>query len=116
MTLSSAHISDRRAHDRHAIRTEVILDLADGRRAMGMSMDIGMGGAGVVCDLNLPEGTRLRLRLRLPGQTPGANLFDAEGAVVNSILARREGGFRLGVQFDPLSPQAEAVLKAFHLP
>ena len=113
MGLKPAQISDRRAHDRHLFRTEVILNLADGRRVVGQTLDIGEGGAGVVCDINAVVGSTLRLRLRVPAQSTGSHLFEAEAEVVNSILARREGGFRLGLEFRPLSAAAQAALKDY---
>jgi c-di-GMP-binding flagellar brake protein YcgR len=113
MGLNAAQISDRRAHDRHPFRTEVILNFADGRRVVGQTLDIGQGGAGVVCDINAVVGWTVRLRLRVPAQTTGSHLFEADAEVVNSILARRDGGFRLGLEFRPLSAAADAALKDY---
>jgi c-di-GMP-binding flagellar brake protein YcgR len=104
--------NDRRSGDRYAIRTAALLGLPDGRIVDARSLDVGLGGAGVVSDLNLPVGTAVALRLSLPDNAGGRAVFEATAKVVNCTLAGRDGGFRLGLQFDPLSAAASAVLGA----
>lgn len=102
--------NDRRSSDRYAIRTAALLGLPDGLVVDARTLDVGLGGAGVVSDLNLPVGTAVALRVNLPAPTGGSAVFEATAKVVNCTLAGRDGGFRLGLQFDPLSPAASAVL------
>jgi c-di-GMP-binding flagellar brake protein YcgR len=113
MNLPKTVISDRRAHDRHPFRTEAVLALPDGREVTGRTLDIGKGGAAVVTDINPPLGSSLVIRLRLPAQPQGSTPFEAQALVVNCILAPRDGGFRLGLEFRPLTPAALAALKGY---
>lgn len=111
MSLSTAHISDRRAHDRHPIRTAAVLTLPGGHLSPARSLDIGKGGAGVVCDLNVPVGTVVQIRMSLPARPVGSALFESQATVKSSTLASSDGGFRLGLEFGPLSLAATAALK-----
>lgn len=72
---------------------------------------MGKGGAGVICDANLPVGTSVALRVRLPARPTGSALFEASATVVNCTLAGIDGGFRLGLQFGTLSAAAMEALK-----
>lgn len=115
MSLTKGAISDRRSHDRHAIRTQATLFLGNGREVTGYSLDIGEGGAAVVCDLNIPLGHSLSIRLTLPANPRGNTPFEAKATVANCILAGRDGGFRIGLEFEFLEPSAMAALKGLKL-
>lgn len=111
MNLPRAPGNDRRAHDRHPFRVRVVLAFADGRQVPGRALDLGAGGAGVICDLNVPVGVKLALRMKLPARPSGSAAFESLATVAHCSLAGSEGGFRLGLQFDALSPAALAALK-----
>ena len=111
MNLPKASISDRRAHDRHAIRTAAQISLPDGRLLPARLLDVGEGGAGVVCDLNLPVGTTLGLRMKLPARPSGSVVFEASAVVRNCTLSSSDDGFRLGLEFESLSAAAMEALK-----
>ena len=113
MSLSSTVISDRRAHGRHPFRTQATLTLPDGRAVICHTMDIGKGGAAVVTDINLPLGFALKVSMRLPAQGGCSKPFEAQAVVANCILAHRDGGFRMGLNFSPLAPAAQAALKGY---
>lgn len=109
--VSDGRTHDRRAHDRYAIHVSAQLLLGNGAAVPARTLDIGKGGAGVVCDYNLPVGTRLTVRLRLPARPSGSAEFDSPATVVNCTLAGADGGFRLGLQFGTLAPAALTALK-----
>lgn len=104
---------ERRAHGRHPIKTDALLALPGHAPVAARLLDIGKGGAGVVSDYNLPVGTRVALRTRLPSRGSGGAVFEAEGVVRNCTLAASDGGFRLGVEFDALSAAASSALGDF---
>lgn len=106
-------IKDRRAHERHPLRTDVALLLPDGRQIAGRTLDIGKGGMAAVIDLNPAFGLKVSLRARLPQRNGGSATFDAQATVQSSVLATADGGFRIGLQFLPLAAPAQAVLKQF---
>jgi hypothetical protein len=104
-------ISDRRAHDRYPLRTDVMLQSADGRQFPGRMLDIGKGGMAVVIDINPDIGTRFVVRARLPVRPGGNAAFEAPISVASSVLAVSDGGFRVGVQFGALDAKTQDVLK-----
>lgn len=85
--------------------------LADGRQVLAETLDLGKGGAAIVTDVNPPLGSRLRIRMNLPARPRGSAVFEADASVANCILAPRDGGFRVGLQFGALSAEAQAALK-----
>jgi hypothetical protein len=108
-------ISNRRSGDRVALRTSAVLGLSDGRVIPARTLDIGKGGAGVVCDMNLIVGTLVSIRMNLSSNLPGGAVFEATATVSNCTLSNKDGGFRLGLQFNPLSAAAASALRAVAL-
>lgn len=104
-------ISDRRGHQRHAFHTDAVLTLPDGRALVAQTLDVGMGGAAVVTDINPPIGFELTIRMSMPARPKGSKVFEARASVANCILAGGDGGFRVGLQFKPLTPEAVLALK-----
>ena len=110
MNLPQSHPSDRRKSDRQPFRTSATLGLPDGRAIPARTLDIGMGGAGVVCDLNIPVGTLIVTVMRVPARPTGSAVFEASALVASCTLAGSEGGFRLGLEFNTLSSSATSAL------
>ena len=106
-------ISDRRAHDRFPLRTDVVVLAADGRQLPGRSLDIGKGGMAVVIDINPAVGTGFTVHARLPTRPSGNAAFEAQVTVASCVLATADGGFRVGLQFTGLDAKAQDVLKRF---
>lgn len=102
--------SERRAFPRHPLRTQALIVLADGRLIEARTMDIGKGGMGVVLGFNTPVGSRFGIRLTLPIRPKGNALFETQVQVANCVLDGAAGGFRLGLEFVALQPEAQAVL------
>jgi PilZ domain len=104
-------ISDRRAHDRYPLHTDIALLASDGRQFPGRMLDIGKGGMAVVIDINPAVGTRYAVQARLPTRPAGNAAFEAQVTVASCVLATGDGGFRVGLQFAGLSATAQDVLK-----
>lgn len=104
-------ITDRRAHDRYPLRTDVVLQTADGQQFAGRTLDIGKGGMAVVLDINPPIGLQFVARARLPVRPGGNAAFEAPVSVASCVLAVSDGGFRLGLQFGTLDAKMQDVLK-----
>lgn len=113
MTLGRVPGTDQRAHARHPFGTEARLVLPDGRAWVAHTLDIGEGGTAVVTDVNLLVGAALTIQLKLPAQNGGSTMFQARAKVANTILAPRDGGFRIGLQFEALDAAASAALKSY---
>lgn len=111
MTDSRPEIVERRAHARYPIHTSSTLCLHDGRAVPARTLDIGWAGSAVVCDLNLRVGTTLVMRMTLPARPSGNRLFETRATVRYVTLAGSDGGFRVGLEFSPLSRAATAALQ-----
>lgn len=111
MSVFPGLVPERRAHPRHPLRTSATIVLADGRMVDARTLDIGKGGTGVVAGINPPLGSSFGLRMSLPVHPKGNALFEAQVRVANCVLDGVEGGFRLGLEFLALTPQARSVLE-----
>lgn len=103
--------AERRAHDRYPVRTAAHLVLPAVGMVEGRAIDLGKGGAGVVCHHNVPVGSQVELTMTLPARPSGVEVFKASATVVNCTLSAMDGGFRLGLQFASLSSAAEKALR-----
>ena len=106
-------ISDRRAHTRHAFRTDVLVLMPGGRQGIGQALDIGRGGMAIVADINPTVGSGMAIHLTLPARPSGSAVFEARVLVANCVLDGAEGGFRIGLQFLALEPAVKLALANF---
>ncbi len=111
MTLPLPIASERRANPRQPFRTAATLTLPDGSTVAARTLDISKSGAGVVCDLNLRVGSLVKLTANIPARPSGRASFEANASIANCTLAATDGGFRLGLEFEPLSAAALSALK-----
>ncbi len=110
MTIPGISGSERRTHDRHTFRTAAVLALPDGTALQARTLDLGKGGAGLVTDVPVAVNAAVTVRMNLPARPAGSAPFEARATVVNCSLAGSVGGFRIGLQFGPLSASAVAAL------
>ena len=103
--------SDRRAHRRYPFRVSGAMKLPGGRVVTFRTLDLGSGGAGVVCDVNVQVGTQIVLRMMLPARPAGSSPFEASALVANCTFSANDGGFRIGLDFGELEPQAASALR-----
>ena len=92
-------ITEKRSHERRpfGLPVEVLLP---GRAALTMrSVDISIGGIGLVAAVNAPFGMELQLRLALPLGAKGTQSFEVRARVQHSVYSRRDDGFRIGMVF-----------------
>jgi hypothetical protein len=80
---------------------------------LARTLDIGAEGAAVVADLNPGEAAPLAIKLRLPTRPQGSRLFEAPAHVVHAVLAGKEAGFRLSLQFGRLDAESKKALSGF---
>jgi len=75
MSLNHINMSERRIYSRNPFGTEARLVLPDGPSWLARTLDIGVGGAAVVTDVNLPIGTALAIHMNLPARPKGTAPF-----------------------------------------
>ena len=105
-SLKSAYtrmIHDYRSHVRHAVMAQVSATLDDCRDLRLTITDIGEGGVGIASKEQLPVGSSLRFRLRLP-EMPREILLGSR------ILWAREYG-RYGCEFTRVPPVDYDILR-----
>ena len=86
--------------------------LPGGKAVRARTLDLGAGGAGVVCDVNVPMGTPVSLHIMLPSRLSASAPFEVVAVVVNSTFSATNGGFRVGLRFGSLQVSALTALKA----
>lgn len=112
MSLPAVAADNRRAVERYPLRTKVLVVIGDQHRLDVRSLDVGKGGMGIVSDWNLPVGTQVVVKFSLPVKHMAVPMI-LNAVVVNGALAGSLGGFRVGLQFRGVSPQATQALEQF---
>jgi len=103
---------ERRNQARKLIRLAAELETAGGAPMPVRTVEVSMGGAALASSVNLKPGQSCRISIALPARPPQP-MLDLRGTITYSVLSQRDGGFRVGVQFQALSSAAQARLQAF---
>ena len=105
---------ERRADERKPLRSQAhLLPLGQAPFAVRL-IDISEGGLRVACSVNPPLMTVSLLRMSVPTADRAAPAtVEVKVQVINSIYARAEDGFRVGMQFLELSSAHRDVISAY---
>lgn len=96
---------ESRAHHRHTLRTRGQLLFAGNAAIPVHTLDIGVGGMCVVCEMTLPSKIQGIIEFNM---SVGHGQFEAMRVniqVLHSIFCNKEDGFKVGLSF--LKPSAE---------
>lgn len=104
---------EKRRQERRVLRSQALLLLPAGQTFPVQTLDISVGGVGVLAPANARTGARLAVRLTLPVRPSGQTTFDAAVTVAHSVLSRHEEGFKIGLQFLDLEPRAESAIRHY---
>jgi c-di-GMP-binding flagellar brake protein YcgR len=104
---------ERRQTERRPLRTSAVVLLPGDQTFTVQTLDISLGGMGIVANANPRQGTRFSIRVALPVRPTGQYLFEAGVEVAHSILARDEGAFKVGLRFVSLDPRGESAIRHF---
>ncbi len=77
------------------------------------TLDISLGGMGVVAPVNLRSGITLTVQFTLPARSKGMTPVQARVQVTHSILGRDEGGFKIGLRFLGVDNNTTAAIREF---
>ncbi len=77
------------------------------------TLDISMGGMGIVSPLNLPYDLLCEIHFTLAREPAGVDILSAPARVAHSILSGREKGFMVGLQFVNLTPNTANIISRF---
>ncbi|NML15796.1 PilZ domain-containing protein [Azohydromonas caseinilytica] len=93
---------DRRQVDRKAFRSLGLLRLPSRQVLEVRTVDISVGGMGVVAPWNLQRDLCCDIRLRAPVMSAGMDFLVLRCRVAHSILSGKADGFMIGLEFlDP---------------
>ncbi len=106
--------ADRREHERKPLRTEAHL-LPPGLAPFPVRLiDISEGGLRISCSVNPPLLSVSVIRLALPNpQRTGMVMVEVRVQILNSIYARTESGFRVGLKFLDLPAATRSSISAY---
>jgi c-di-GMP-binding flagellar brake protein YcgR len=118
LTNPTGNGAERRQHERRTLRVAAQLKLTDasatGARPMDVrTLDISLGGMGVVTPVNLRSGVTLTISFTLPARSKGITPIQARVQVMHSILGRDEGGFKIGLRFLAADNATNAAIREY---
>lgn len=105
--------ADRRITERRLLRTNATVILGASHAFTVRTIDVSTGGMGIVAQANPRPGTMLAIRFVLPLRPTGQMQFEAKARVVHSVFSSSEAGFKVGLSFVDLTPDAAAGVASF---
>jgi c-di-GMP-binding flagellar brake protein YcgR len=109
----SAPDAERRVTDRKTLRTRATIILGQTQAFEVRTLDLSTGGMGIVAQANPRPGTLMGIRFMLPLKPGGYHPFEARAKVAHSVYSASEQGFKIGLSFIDLSPEAAAAAQRF---
>lgn len=105
--------SEQRNHLRKMFRSAAQIRTPNGELLQVHTLDISVGGLSVVASVNPKPNTTYIVYFNIPIKPFGRITAEAQAMVVHSIFSSSESGFRIGLQFNKLSPEAYAAITQF---
>ena len=100
------HGADRRQQQRKFLRANAEVLLPGNAPIAVRTLDISIGGLGVISPYNLPQGAACIIRIAPPAQPRGVPSINVDASIMHSIFTIRESGFMIGLRFGDLTPEA----------
>ena len=111
--MSTPHTAaNRRQYERHALKVTAAIALSSTQIIEVRTIDISLGGIGIIVQVNLPSATVLAIRIPLPSPK-GVSVIETRAEVTYSVLASDVKGFKVGLRFLDLDASATAALIQF---
>lgn len=110
--LAKDTIQERRQHERRPLRVHAAIAFSATQIFEVKTYDIGLGGVGVIADVELKPGAELFVRIPLPAM-PDIVIIETRAKVAYSILGNDMEGFRIGLRFLNLDANASSALRQF---
>ncbi len=104
--------SERRAAPRKVLRTNVEVRPAGSAALQARSVDISLSGMGFICGSNLParSACQVGFTLMIDGEPVTVAL---KGTVAYTVLSAQQGGFMVGLKFDPLPAEVSKIVTRY---
>ena len=112
----SASEAERRTTERKTLRTRATIILGQTQAFEVRTLDMSLGGMGIVAQANPRPGTLMAIRFMLPLKPSGYFTFEAKAKVAHSVYSASEQGFKISLSFIDLAPEAAAAAQRFVAP
>lgn len=109
----SASEAERRVTERKGLRTRATIILGQTQAFEVRTLDMSLGGMGIVAQANPRPGTLMAIRFMLPLKPSGYVPFEAKAKVAHSVYSASEQGFKIGLSFIDLAPDAAAAAQRY---
>jgi len=105
---------ERRVFERKTLRGPARIVLRDAQATIVRMLDISLGGAGILSELNLPAKKSFQLEFNiLVRKTNTVAGIRAPVVVTHVAFSNNEGGFKVGLQFLSLSDVQKQLINQF---
>src|SRR5664279_5069732 len=101
---------ERRQYKRAALRGIAHLVLTGHPSIEVRTVDISVGGMGIVASANPPAGLACVIRVVIPVKPRGTTTVEVQAKVAHSIFSHGAGGFLIGLEFSQLSAEAKSAV------
>jgi c-di-GMP-binding flagellar brake protein YcgR len=105
--------AERRHHERKALRVSGQVLIPAQPPMEVRIVDLSRGGMGLVAPINMPAKLVCMVRASLPLRPSGSVVLEVQAKVVHCVLSSAHSGFLAGLQFERLTPAAEAAIKKY---
>jgi c-di-GMP-binding flagellar brake protein YcgR len=112
MSSPNLDTSERRDSSRKILRVPVVLEIPGRAPVELRTIELSAGGLAMACPVNLASGLSCQIRFNLPGPA-GQAPIQARASVIHSVLSQRDGGFRVGFQFNGLESTHASRIQAY---
>lgn len=109
----SAAEPERRIAERKTLRIRATIILGQTQAFEVRTLDMSVGGMGIVAQANPRPGTLMAIRFMLPIKPTGYHPFEAKAKVAHSVYSASEQGFKIGLSFVDIAPEAAAAAQRF---
>lgn len=104
---------ERRRADRKLFRGPAQLLLPTREIQQVRTLDISLGGIGLVTSSNLPRDAVCDIKFRAPLLADRIEMLMARGRIAYSVLSGKENGFLVGLQFTEIAPSVLALIRQY---
>lgn len=104
---------EQRKTERRVLRVPATLLLPGGQTFAVQTIDISLGGLGILAPAHAPNGARLSVQVGLPTTAGAPVRISAPVTVIHSVLSRDHDAFKVGLQFGALDPKTESAIRHY---
>jgi c-di-GMP-binding flagellar brake protein YcgR len=104
---------ERRQAPRRLLRRPATILLPGEQQLQVRSLDISSGGMGIVAPANPPIGMACGIRFQVPGPNAAPVVVQTRVKVMQSTWSTADDGFKVGLQFQELSPAHQKLIRDY---